>query len=84
MDASSARDTLKYAHKQYKLEINKDRGKFYNNNKLIFHGFAFKALMMFIDNCNDDNVKWKFQPQLTMREQCKFKERRKDDKEKTL
>jgi hypothetical protein len=39
---------------------------------------------MFIDNCNDDNVKWKFQPQLTMREQCKFKERRKDDKEKTL
>ena len=55
MDACTTRNTLKYAHKQYKLEINKDRGKFYNNNKLIFQGFAFKALMMFIDNCNDDN-----------------------------
>ena len=84
MDVCTTRNTLKYAHKQYKLEINRDRGKFYNNNKLIFQGFAFKALMMFIDNCNDTNVKEKFQPQLTMREQCKFKERRKDDKEKTL
>ena len=84
MDACTTRNTLKYAHKQYKLEINRDRGKFYNNNKLIFQGFAFKALMMFIDNCNDTNVKENFQSQLTMREECKFKERRKDDKEKTL
>ena len=84
MDASSARDTLKYVHKQYRLEINKDRGKFYNHNKLVFQGFAFKALMMFINNCDDSNVRWKFQPQLNMREKCRFKERRKDDKEKTL
>ena len=84
MDACTTRNTLKYAHKQYKLEINRDRGKFYNNNKLIFQGFAFKALMMFIDNCNDNNVRSKFKSQLSMREQCKFKERRKHDKEKTL
>ena len=84
MDACTTRNTLIYAHKNYKLEINKDRGKFYNNNKLLFQGFAFRALQMFIDNCNNDNVKWKFQAQLNMREQCKFKERRKDDKEKTL
>ena len=84
MDASTKRDTMIYAHKNYRLEVIKDKGKFYNNNKLIFQGFAFKALIMFIDNCDDDNVKWKFQPQLNMREKCRFKERNKDDKEKTL
>ena len=73
-----------YAHKNYRLEVRRDQGKFYNNNKLIFQGFAFKALIMFIDNCNDNNVRSKFKSQLSMREQCKFKERRKDDKEKTL
>ena len=36
------------------------------------------------DNCNDNNVRSKFKSQLSMREQCKFKERRKNDKEKTL
>ena len=84
MDASTERDTLIYEHKNYRLEINRDKGTFYTNDKLVFKGFAFKALMIFIDNCNNDNVKWKFQPQLTMREQCRFKERNKDDKEKTL
>ena len=57
-------------------------GRLYD--KLIFQGFAFKALMMFIDFCDDDNVRWKFQSQLTMREQCRFKERKKNDKEKSL
>jgi len=84
MDASTTGNTLIYAHKNYKLEINKDKGKFYNNNKLLFQGFAFKALMIFIDNCNNTNVKEKFKSQLNMREQCKFRERKKDDKEKTL
>ena len=40
--------------------------------------------MMFIDFCDNDNVRWKFQSQLSMREQCRFKERKKNDKEKTL
>ena len=84
MDACTKRNNMIYAHKNYRLEVKRDQGKFYNNNKLIFQGFAFKALMMFIDNCNDNNVRSKFKSQLSMREQCKFKERRKDDKEKTL
>ncbi len=73
-----------YAHKDYRLEINKDKGKYYYKNKLQFQGFAFRALQMFIDNCDDANVKWKFQPQLTMREKCKFKKEEKYDKEKNL
>lgn len=84
MDACTTRNTLIYAHDKYKLEINKDKGKLYTYDKLIFQGFAFKALMMFIDFCDDDNVRWKFQSQLSMREQCRFKERKKNDKEKTL
>ena len=84
MDACTTRNTLIYAHDKYKLEINKDKGKLYTYNKLIFQGFAFKALMMFIDFCDNDNVRNKFQSQLSMREQCRFKERKKNDKEKTL
>ena len=55
MDAYTTRNTLIYAHDKYKLEINKDKGKLYTYDKLIFQGFAFKALMMFIDFCDDDN-----------------------------
>ena len=84
MDACTKRDNMIYAHKNYRLEVRRDKGKFYINNKLSFQGFAFKALIMFIDNCNDNNVRSKFKSQLSMREQCKFKERRKNDKEKTL
>ena len=62
-----------YAHKDFRLEINKDRGRYYHKNKLQFQGFAFKAMKMFIDNCDNDNVRWQFQPQLTMREKCRFK-----------
>ena len=62
-----------YAHKNYELEVRRDKGKFYTNNKLVFQGFAFKALKLFIDNCNNDNVNKQFKMQLTMREKCKFK-----------
>ena len=62
-----------YAHKDYRLEINKDKGKYYYKDKLRFQGFAFKAMKMFIDNCDDDNIRWKFQPQSNMREKCRFK-----------
>ena len=73
MDACAKRYTMIYAHKNYELEVRRDKGKFYTNNKLVFQGFAFKALKLFIDNCNNDNVNKQFKMQLTMREKCKFK-----------
>ena len=71
-----------YAHKNYKLEVRRDKGKFYSNDKLVFQGFAFAALKMFIDNCNNDYVNDQFKMQLTMREKCQFKRGGKHDKEK--
>ena len=67
MDACTKRNIMIYAHKNYKLEVRRDKGKFYVNDKLVFQGFAFKALKMFIGNCNDDNVNKQFEMQLTMR-----------------
>jgi len=84
MDACTKRSTMIYVHKNYRLEVNKARGKFYVNDRLIFQGFAFKALIMFVNKCDDDNVSWQFQPQLSMRERCQFKREEKNDKEKTL
>ena len=71
-----------YTHKNYKLEVRRDKGKFYADNKLVFQGFAFKALKLFIDNCNNDNVNKQFEMQLTMREKCQFKREERNDKEK--
>ena len=42
--------------KNYKLEMHNARGKFYINDRLVFQGFAYKAIKMFIDNFNDDKV----------------------------
>ena len=56
MDACTKGYIMIYAHKNYKLEVRRDKGKFYSNDKLVFQGFAFAALKMFIDNCNNDNV----------------------------
>ena len=82
MDACTKRVLMIYAHKNYKLEVRRDKGKFYSNDKLVFQGFAFAALKMFIDNCNNDNVNDHFKMQLTMREKCQFKRGGKHDKEK--
>ena len=82
MDACTKRVLMIYAHKNYKLEVRRDKGKFYSNDKLVFQGFAFAALKMFIDNCNNDNVNDKFKMQLPMREQCQFKRGGKNDKDK--
>ena len=79
MDTYTKRGIMIYAHKNYKLEISRDKGKFYINDKLIFQGFAFAALSMFIDNCNNDNVNKQFKMQLTMREKCQFKKGGKND-----
>ena len=82
MDACTKRNIMIYAHKNYKREVRRDKGKFYVNDKLVFQGFAFKALKMFIGNCNDDNVNKQFEMQLTMRERCQFKREERNDKEK--
>ena len=82
MDACTKRVPMIYAHKNYKLEVRRDKGKFYSDDKLVFQGFAFAALKMFIDNCNNDNVNDQFKMQLTMREKCQFKRGGKHDKEK--
>ncbi len=71
-----------YLHEKYTLDINRDKGKFYINDQLVFHGFAFKALKMFVGNCNDNNVNKHFKLYLTMRENCRFKGG-KNDKEKS-
>ena len=39
-------------------------------------------MKMFINYCDNENVKHKFKPQLTMREKCKFKREERYDKEK--
>ena len=82
MDTCTKRDTMIYAHKNYKLEVDRDKGKFYINDWLIFQGFAFKALIMFIDKCDNDNVNYQFQPQLSMREKCRFNRGERNDREK--
>ena len=82
MDACTKRGIMIYAHKNYKLEVQRDIGRFYVNDKLVFQGFAFAALNMFIGNCNNDNVNKQFKMQLTMREKCQFKRGGKHDREK--
>lgn len=82
MDACTKRNTMIYTHKNYKLEINNARGKFYINDRLVFQGFAFKAIKIFIDNCNDAKVRKHFKTQLTMREKNRFNREEKNVKEK--
>ena len=83
MDDCTRRYTMIYTHKNYKLEMHNARGKFYINDRLVFQGFAFKAIKMFIDNCNDDKVRKQFRTQLTMRENNKFNREERNVKEKS-
>lgn len=79
MATCTKENTMIYEHKEFKLEIKKYKGKFYHLNKLIFQGDAFKAMKMFINYCDNENVKHKFKPQLAMREKCTFKQEEKND-----
>tara|TARA_A100001011_G_scaffold319376_1_gene339422 strand:+ start:5774 stop:5998 length:225 start_codon:yes stop_codon:yes gene_type:complete len=62
-----------YTHEQYQLEIEGNRGTFYNNGNLQFMGDAYIAMKAFINSCNTPQVTEKFHAQLSMREECRFK-----------
>ena len=79
MAACTERYDMIYEHKEFKLEIKKYTGKFYYLDRLIFQGNAFKAMKMFINYCDNENVNHKFKPQLAMREKCTFKQEEKND-----
>ena len=64
---------LSYRHKSYELVMDGSQGHFYDSDKLMFRGFSYYAMLMFIRACNDPTVTLKFQSQLNMREKPKFK-----------
>ncbi|RPG31824.1 MAG: hypothetical protein CBB72_011700 [Muricauda sp. TMED12] len=64
------------------IEYDGAKGKVYVDNKLVFHGFAYYAILNFISACNNNpKVREKFKDVLNMREKCKFekKEAKKND-----
>ena len=74
---------MKYLHGKYILEINGNRGALYSDGKLSFLGDAYIAMKTFINNCNSPEVTKRFQAQLSMREECRFKNQIKEMKDGT-
>lgn len=69
----------KLKHNQNELMIDGSIGTFYVNDRLMFRGFSYVAMNMFIRACDDPNVTEKFRAQLEMREKPKFKEDKSSD-----
>jgi hypothetical protein len=74
----------KIKHNQYELVIDGSTGLFYVNDRLMFKGFSYVAISMFIRSCDNPNVTEKFRAQLEMREKPKFKEDRSSDNKSQL
>tara|TARA_Y200000002_G_C22484795_1_gene580340 strand:- start:186 stop:416 length:231 start_codon:yes stop_codon:yes gene_type:complete len=74
---------MKYIYDKYQLEIEGNRGTFYNNGNLQFMGDAYIAMKSFISHCDAPEVTRRFRAQLTMREECRFKNQIKEVKDGT-
>ena len=64
---------LVYKHNQYALEVDRSKGRFYIDGKLMFKGFAYTAIKMYIGNVPEH--RHKFKNQLNMRQKVEFKEK---------
>ena len=62
-----------YRHYNNVLELANGKGTLFVNNKLIFKGFGYEAIKMYISATGNDPVASKpFKKQLSMREACRF------------
>ena len=74
-----------YRHYNNVLELANGKGTLFVNNKLIFKGFGYEAIKMYINACgNDPEASKPFLKQISMREACRFEaqDRLKRDNEK--
>ena len=61
---------LVYKHNKYALEIDRSKGRFYIDDKLMFKGFAYSAIKIYISHVPEH--KYKFKKQLNMRQKVEF------------
>lgn len=58
-----------YTHNNHKLVLDKGKGKVYTNDKIVFIGFSYTAIITFIKQTdNHPDVVEKFYKQLNMRQ----------------
>ena len=62
-----------YRHKNVILELTDSKGTLFVDNKLIFKGFGYSAIKMYVSYCDNhpDAIK-PFKKQLETREHCRF------------
>jgi len=62
-----------YKHDNVILELKGSKGTLFVADKLIFKGFGYQAIKMYIRACgNHPNASKPFKKQLAMREACRF------------
>ena len=62
-----------YRHNNAVLELKGSKGTLFVDDKLIFKGFGYHAIKMYISACgNDPEASKPFKKQLSMREACRF------------
>ena len=62
-----------YRHKNVILELTDSKGTLFVDNKLVFKGFGYSAIKMYIAYCeNDPEASRPFKRQLETREACRF------------
>jgi len=62
-----------YKHENIILELTGSKGTLFIDDKLIFKGFGYQAIKMYISATGNDPVASKpFKKQLSMREACRF------------
>lgn len=65
---------MEYNYLDNTLLIEGSKGYVYQNNKLMFQGNSYFAIVLYIKNTDyNENVKNIFKSQLTMREKCRLK-----------
>lgn len=70
-----------YKYKNNKLLVDGSIGKVYRDQALLFKGNSYIAIKLFIKNTdNNSNIINIFEKQLTMREQCKFEVKAKNER----
>lgn len=65
---------MRYDFKNLILEINNNTGTLYIDGKLMFRGDSYLSIKMFVaESKNNPSVTKKFEAQLSMRENCRWK-----------
>lgn len=65
---------LVYEHGEYALELDRSKGIVWHNGKLLFKGFAYTAIKIYVQNVPEERKK--FRSQLSMRQKVEFKEKK--------